>query len=214
MTYYLDSVNATADRYPRAVVDSGQKPDAVSVGYYQSIQPMKRTSDDSVVDPGQKQDTVPVSYYAPPPQVKRVDDTLEGVVVSDPTGADLCAAPNANDIPVGVQASAAVAAAPAANAPPTMVGVQAKPKLTVGATQLTMEQKITFARLAIAWKAQGRPMREFDTLMKSAGYQVSPSSLAQWMKLPDATGDVPPPRRRKDRDSSKRRFVRTWVPKV
>jgi len=213
MAFFMDSVSVSADRFARAVVDSGQKPD---VSYYSSVAPMKRDADDAVVDPGQKADTV--SYYAPPHQVKRVDETV-GVEVADPTGTDLCGDSAANDVAVNVQAgvvaSVNVAAAPSVVVGPNVVPAQMpKQKLTVGATQLTMEQKITFARLAIAWKGQGRPMREFDTLMKSAGYQVSPSSLAQWMKLPDATGDVPPPRKRKDRDSSKRKFVRQWMPKM
>ena len=219
MAYYMESVNVTADHYPRTVVDGGQKPDAVPVGYYQPVQPMKRPPVDPMIDPGQKPDTVPVGYYAPPAQVKRVDDTLEGVEVADPTGTELCAAPTANDVPVNVQAASVAAAVPVDPAEqgvaPGVVPPQVqKPKLTVGATQLTMEQKITFARLAIAWKGQGRPMREFDALMKSAGYQVSPSSLSQWMKLPDATGVMPPPRKRRDRDSSRRKFVRQWMPKI
>jgi len=219
MAYYMDSVNVIPDRYTRPVVVPGQKPDGVSVTFFQP-QPMKRAADDSVVNAVQKQDAV--NYYAPPSQVKRVDDTLEGVVVADPNGTELCAAPTAGDVPESVQAVAVAAATTTDSVAIATPGVSPgvvppqvqKQKLTVGATQLTMEQKITFARLAIAWKGQGRPMREFDTLMKSAGYQVSPSSLAQWMKLPDATGVVPPPRKRKDRDSSKRKFVRTWMPKI
>ena len=97
----------------------------------------------------------------------------------------------------------------AAGAAPPVAPV--KRKLTVGATQLTPEQKVVFARLALAWKSQGRPMREFDTLMKTAGYQVSPSSLSQWMKLPDATGPQPPPRKRTEK---KRKYDQVWIPKA
>lgn len=217
MAYYMENVNMAPERYGRAVVDMGQKSDPVGMSYYAPAPQMKRVGDDSP-------DTVVVGE-------------------ATASASDLCVAPTASEVPVPVQpgpnsaaaaagavgqvspqstgaaaTAAAAAAAAAAVAAGGGVGVTQQPaapkqKLTVGATQLTMEQKTSFARLAIAWKAQGRPMREFDALMKAAGYQVSPSSLSQWMKLPDATCVLPPPRKRKDRDSAKRRYVRTWVPK-
>ena len=240
MAYYMDSVNVSAERYARAVVDSGQKPDPVPVSFFPPATQMKRVGDDSVVDSVPKPDAVTVSYYTTAASMKRVgDDDPEGVVVPDPTATELCAAPTANDGPMNVQAAAAAAVGAVGPVPVVPVGPvgpvgavgpvgppgtgvapgvvppqMQKPKLTVGATQLTVEQKITFARMAIAWKSQGRPMREFDSLMKAAGYQVSPSSLAQWMKQPDATCVLPPPRKRKERDASKRKFVRSWVPKM
>jgi len=229
MAFYMNAVNVSADHYGRAVVDGGQKPDTVAVSYYAPPTEMKRVGDDSVVDPGQKPDGVPVSYYpslapitATPMKRVGVDDPV-GEVVADATATELCAAPAANDNPLGVQTvvsdSVVVVGSPGVgpSAPgvhPAVVAPQMpKQKLTVGATQLTMEQKITFARLAIAWKSQGRPMREFENLMKAAGYQVSPSSLTQWMRQPDATCVLPPPRRRKDKDS-RRKFVRSWIPKI